>query len=230
MQDIKWEQAFLPAPRTLEARIEDAFERGEIEMNKRRKIISLLAAAAVLAVVFAVAGFAMTELYRPVPDNVVLSRGSGEGETAEEALPVSVDGGAELIPEEKETAQADSEPDFMHVDPAQEDALETLLDMAYRDFCEINALEIDSRAVYAAASELETLPESIGSQTEAWIAPMIDILKAQLGLTDEYIEENLLTNYVTACLFVQNEKQETAGGNTDAAEGSRLFPAAEEAM
>ena len=188
--DLK--RAFIPVTADLQAGIEDAFERGEREMKKRHKIMSLLSIAAVLALVFGVAGLAANEMYTPKEDNVVLSAGETALVPSEEA---------ELVSAEESERE---EPDFMYVDPAEADALQTLLNMAYRDYCEFNGIEMESQCVDVhALNSLQAIPGEYGEETENWIQPIIDVLKGYLGFDLDYIEENRLTNYVVACLSMQ---------------------------
>ena len=196
-EKIDLKAAFMPATVDLQERIEMAFERGEREMKKRHKIMSLLSAAAVFALVFAAGAFAVNEMRSPKPDNVAQTMAAGKLTAAQTAQPVTEDAAA---------AQADNqslifEPDFAHIDPADPNALETLLNMAYRDYCELNGIEMQSQWVDGyALNMLEAIPYEYGEEKENWIQRVRDVLKGYLGFDLDYIEKNCLTNYVIACL------------------------------
>ena len=189
--NISFEKAFLPMPEEARFGVEEAFERGEKEMKKKHKILSLLSVAAALTLVFAVTALAAGGLGTPKPDKIALSAG--------ESLPAAE---SEATPAPVRTNMPDPvfEPDFTHIDPFGENALWELLDIAYRDFCQLSGSEVDSRAVDSAANALRSIPDDFGADTANWPEPICEILKAELGLSDEYIEENCLTNYICACL------------------------------
>lgn len=195
--EIDFSKAFFPVNADLQAGIELAFERGEMEMKKRHKIMSLLSIAAVLALVFAVGGLAANEMYTPKPDNVSRMLAAGKPAAAHTAQPRTEDTAA---------VQTDAqslvfEPDFAHIDPADPNALETLLNLAYRDYCGINGIEMQSQWVDSYALDmLEAIPYEYGEEKENWRQRVRDVLKGYLGFDLDYIEKNCLTNYVVACL------------------------------
>ena len=80
------DRAFTQMPRQLPEQIELTFKRGEKAVNQRRKVLSALSVAAVIAVLCAAIALAAGKLVNPHVDNVVAARGSiagvGEGGTS----------------------------------------------------------------------------------------------------------------------------------------------------
>ena len=81
------DRAFTQAPPQLSDRIEATFRRGEREMLRRHKIMTMLSVAAVAAVLFAAIALAAGTLVKPRVDRVVTSRGSGAGESKRAQAP-----------------------------------------------------------------------------------------------------------------------------------------------
>ena len=68
--NLRLERAFTEMPPELPDRVEAAFRRGEIEMKRRHRIMTTLAAMAACAVVFAAMALAASKLSAPRPDTV----------------------------------------------------------------------------------------------------------------------------------------------------------------
>ena len=185
LHELEFDKAFIPVTADLQAGIELVFERGEREMKKRHKLTCLLSLAAVLALVFGAAGFAISEINEPKPDYVVLSGRYSVG------APAAAQEGHGMV----------FEPDFDLVDHSEENALQTLLDMAWRDYCELEGIEHDSLWVDDfVLHTLRAIPGKYGAAEERWIEPVRVVLKGYLGFDLNYIQKYDLVNRVIACL------------------------------
>lgn len=193
--DIRLEKAFLPMPHEMKEEIEYAFERGEKAMKKRNKIISMLGAAALVSVFFAVVALAANELGTPQADNIVLS--AGEKLMQEDAQ-------ATLVPLETETADSVH---FYQGDFTDPDALYILLSNAYWNYARENNLDMDSRVVFAAAQELISIPDNFPEGTNRWASPVLETLRSVLGFDEDFIARHYLGNDVIACLAAEDENE-----------------------
>lgn len=179
--DIRLERAFVPMPSQMKSEIEYAFERGEKEMKKRYKIMSLLSVAAVISVAFAMAALAVNEINVLNPDRVVAA---GENMQKVEGVPATSESGH-----------------FYEGDFAEPEALYILLSNAYWNYAHENNLEMDSRAVFAAAEELSMIFEKNKGDKTQMTVPVRECLESALGLDSEFIASHYLTNDVLGCLY-----------------------------
>ena len=191
LHELEFDKAFIPVTADLQAGIELVFERGEREMKKRHKLTCLLSLVAALALVFGAAGFAISEINEPKPDYVVLNGMYSTVTPAAEAALPAAEAARRMV----------FEPDFDLVDPSEENALQTLLDMAWRDYCELEGIEHDSLWVDEfVLHTLRAIPGKYGAAEEKWIEPVRVVLKGYLGFDLNYIQKYDLVNRVIACL------------------------------
>ena len=125
------DQAFTQMPPELTASVEEAFRRGEKAVKQRHKIMTALSVAAALAILCAAIALAAGTLLKPRVDQVVATRGSGEGDGGGGAS--TADRGTlkpthEPGPETSPVAQAYHGPDASQKDKTQTLTAETAID------------------------------------------------------------------------------------------------------
>lgn len=179
--EIDYRKAFIPATAELEAAVEEAFERGEREMKKRYKMITLLSAAAALALVFAVGALAAGGLKAGTPDSVVYSAGS--------VAPTEAPMNGEPLPAESEGEKGEK----------TEIALRVYLDEMYEKFCTEKGRERKASALYQTLGALLELDGmKYGAITREDI--IRSCLTSVLEMDEDFIRENGMTEVIEACL------------------------------
>lgn len=204
--EIRLEDAFIPMPPEISDEIESAFERGEQAMKKRYKIMSLLSVAAVVSVFFAVAAMAVNEINVPKPDKVVLS--AGENKQQMEPVPTSaLHSETEALEEHEQEMKDYSSASFYYGDFSDPEALYMLLSNAYWSHAHENNLEMDSRAVFAAAGELKIIFSSNNDgDVSRMCTPILECLQSVLGFDADFIAQHYLINDVLSCLYGSVER------------------------
>lgn len=199
--EVRLEDAFVPMPPEISEGIEQAFERGEKAMKKRYKIMSVLSVAAAISVFFAVAALAVNGINAPKPDKVAFS--AGEGKPQMEHAPTAVLHPETELPEESEQEMKDySGANFYDGEFSDPEALYVLLSNAYWTYAHENNLEMDSRAVFAAAGELKNIIIANNDEEKTRMGTLIrECLQSVLGLDADFIARHYLVNDVLNCLY-----------------------------
>lgn len=203
---MNYYEAFIPVTDELEAAVEEAFERGEREMKKRYKLMTLLSAAAALALVFAVGALAVDGLKPGTPDSVVYAAGSfAPTKTPGEK------GHAETIyatPTPLPMATEEPYPDIIYAtttplpmatqEEKTEIALRTYLDEMYAQFCAEKGAKRQAAALYQALAGLLSMDEY--EEAIAREEVISGILTEILGMDADFIRENGMPEVIAACL------------------------------
>ena len=237
-------KAFAPMPGQFHENIEEAFERGEIYMKKRHKIMTLLSAAAVLAVAFAVGALAVNNLNTPAPDRVTVAQPqatltpepeekSGQDELRSMNTPapdrVTTAQPQATLPPDSINSEEDSGQDALHFiegDPSDPGALYLLLSNAYWTYVQENGLDADSRLIYTMTVELEYCWAEIKDDENC-----DDVIRQRLmegmGLSESFIAGHDLVNDVIACLRSMGLVQSETEIRLEADDGENIGSAAE---
>lgn len=147
--DHHYQEAFIALTPELEAGVERAFERGEREMKKRYKMMTLLTAAAALALVFAVGALAVEGMRKETPDRAVYS--------VEGVKPA-----ATLIDAEKDAEKAEL-------------SLRAYLDGMYERFCTEQGRERKAAALYRTLAALLEMEDYTQEGISACLMEMLEM-------------------------------------------------------
>lgn len=199
--EIRLEDAFVPMPPEIPDEIEQAFERGEKAMKKRYKIMSALSVAAVISLFFAVAALAVNGINAPKPDKVALSAGTDK-QQLEPALTPALHPEPGTTGKEEQEMKDYSGASFYDGEFSDPEALYVLLSNAYWTYAHENNLEMDSRAVFAAARELKNIIVANNDGEKSQMStPIRECLQSALGLDADFIARHYLVNDVLNCLY-----------------------------
>lgn len=198
--EIRLEDAFMPMPSEVSEKIERAFERGEEAMKQRYKIMSMLSVAAVISVFFAVAALAVTGINAPKPDKVTLSSAMSK-QQMEPASTFAKHPETETIEIGEQDARDYSEASFYDGEFSDPKALYVLLSNAYWTRAHENDLEMDSRAVFDAASELGNIFMNNDGDVSQMSRRIRECLQNVLGFEADFIARHYLVNDVLNCLY-----------------------------
>lgn len=212
--EFRFREAFTPTPVELSDCIEEAFERGEKAMKRRRKRIALLSAAAVISVAFAAAALAGRSLHTPVPDNVAAAPvHTAQMLTAidEPAPEAGIATTPTPIPFEEEKQDENERLAFLismeEIDKTDRDSLRQILNLAASEYARQNRVEIAADAIEITQASLKKISANYHGSTADWKQEVRECLLGEMGFTEAFIEEGFLVNHVIACLCVQQVEQ-----------------------
>lgn len=207
--EFRFREAFAPMPVELSDCIEEAFERGEKAMKRRRKTIALLSAAAVISVAFAAAALAGRSLYAPVPDNVAAAPvQTAQMLTAIDEPTLTITS----VPFEKEENEDENERlafliSMEKIDKTDRDSLRQILNLAASEYARQSETEIAADAIEITQVSLQKIAVNYHGSTADWKQEVRECLMGEMGFTEAFIEEGSLVNHVIACLCVQQVEQ-----------------------
>lgn len=228
--EFRLRDAFAPMPIELSDCIEEAFERGERAMKRRRKIVAVLSAAAVVSVAFAAVALAGKSLYTPVPDNVAAApmqtikmltaidepapESAYETETNEENELIFARNTPEPTPEPLPFEEKEVENERLaflisleEIDKTDQDSLRQILNLAASEYVRQGGVEPAADAIEITEASLKEIGVSYYGSTAAWKEEVRQCLLGEMGFTEAFIEEGFLVNHVLACLCVRQVEE-----------------------
>lgn len=213
--EFRLRDAFAPMPVELSDCIEEAFERGERAMKRRRKIVAVLSAAAVVSVTFAAVALAGKSLYTPVPDNVAaapvqtIKMLTAIDEPAQETG-ITPEPTPEPLPFEEKEVENERLAFLIsleEIDKTDQDSLRQILNLAASEYVRQGGVEPAADAIEITEASLKEIGVSYYGSTAAWKEEVRQCLLGEMGFTEAFIEEGFLVNHVLACLCVRQVEE-----------------------
>lgn len=213
--EFRLRDAFAPMPVELSDCIEEAFERGERAMKRRRKIVAVLSAAAVVSVTFAAVALAGKSLYTPVPDNVAaapvqtIKMLTAIDEPAQETG-ITPEPTSEPLPFEEKEVENERLAFLIsleEIDKTDQDSLRQILNLAASEYVRQGGVEPAADAIEITEASLKEIGVSYYGSTAAWKEEVRQCLLGEMGFTEAFIEEGFLVNHVLACLCVRQVEE-----------------------